>query len=244
MVIAITSHKGGTGKTTTSISLGAALQKIGKKVLLIDMDGQCNLTTTFGLKPNIQPSIIELLEGKATIENVTKRGEGKIDIIPSNYEMVLLEKKLEKVDALRNAIEPIKKLYDYIIIDCPPSLGIFTINALVASDRYLIPMVAETYQYQSIPKLVETAEKIKASINSNLKLAGILFTMHSLRKKTMLGKKIEETVRKSHPTFKTTISSSIALVECINYNQDVFEYQEESKGATDYLRLATEVITL
>lgn len=247
MIIAIATHKGGVGKTTTTLNLGAALREQKKKVMLIDLDGQCNLTTSFGLNPNNPSSVGRVLSGQLSIKEIVKRVNG-IDVVPSAYDLVTMEKGLTDVDLLETALEQEKKNYDYILIDCPPSLGIMTLNALVCADYYLIPCLAETYSYDAINKLNETVAKLRKKFNPSLKLAGVLFVMHSLRQKTMLGRKIQAAVEDSLPTFKTAIRNNIALVECVNYQQDVFLYDRENKtksnGATDYLNLSNEIVAL
>ena len=229
------------------INLGAALREQGKKVMLIDLDGQCNLTTSFGLNANDPSSIGRVLTNQLSIEQIKKTVNG-MDIVPAAYDLVTLEGRIFEIDLLKQALEPYRQSYDYILLDCPPSLGIYTMNALVAADYYMVPTLAETYSYEALNKLNETVGKIKKMYNPDIKLAGVVFTMHSQRQKTMLGKQIEETVRKNLKTFQTAIRNNIRLVECINFKQDVFLYDKDtdskSNGASDYAHLATELMSI
>jgi chromosome partitioning protein len=246
-IISVTSHKGGVGKTTTVINLGAALREKGKRVMLIDLDGQCNLTTSFGINANDPSSIGRVLTGQMNLNQITKTVNG-MDIVPAAYDLVTLEARIIEIDLLKQALEPYKNVYDYILLDCPPSLGIYTMNALVAADYYLVPTLAETYSYEALNKLNETVGKIRKVYNPSIQLAGVVFTMHSQRQKTMLGKQIEETVRKNLKTFATPIRNNIRLVECINFKQDVFLYDKDSdsksNGASDYANLAEELLQI
>ncbi|MDJ1470280.1 ParA family protein [Xanthocytophaga flava] len=244
MIIAISIHKGGTGKTTTAFSLGAAFVKQGKKVLLIDLDAQCNLTTTCGINPLLENNVGRWLLEMFSFSEVVQSKLG-MDIIPAAYELVSRESDIIKEQGsdslLKYALQEIKEEYDYIILDCPPSLGIMTTNALVAADKYIIPMLAATYSYEALGKMQNTIEKIKRRMNPSLELAGVLFTNSSTHDRTLLGKSIREATAQQVKVFQTSIRTNKALDEAANAKQAIFDYDPDSTGAKDYLKLAEEI---
>ena len=171
-----------------------------------------------------------------------------MDVIPSAHDLVVTEKEIlneigcEQI--LKNILSPLRERYDYMLIDCPPSLGIFTVNALIASDYYISPMLAQTFSYDALTKTQQIVGKVQARLNPRLQLAGVLFTQHSSNARTILGQGIERQVRNQVKVFKTTIRTNVALVEAVHQKKHIFEYAPESAGAIDYLALSTEVINL
>lgn len=171
-----------------------------------------------------------------------------MDIIPAAYELVARESDIlaesGSESLLKLQLKKIRKQYDFIILDCPPSLGIMTANALVAADSYLIPMLASTYSYQALEKMLKTVDKIKRRMNENLKLAGVLFTQHSQNSRTLLGKSIVDSTKEQVKVFDTYIRTNKALDEAAHSQQDIFTYSIESSGATDYMNLSKELINI
>ncbi len=247
MVIAISIHKGGTGKTTTALNLAAALREQGKKVLLIDLDSQCNLTSTLGLSEDSEKNVARWLLEQYSFKDVVQHRLG-MDIIPAAYELVSREADiLSEAGAetlLRGQLKALRKQYDYIILDCPPSLGIMTANALVAADQYVIPMLAATYSYIALDKMLKTVEKIKRRMNENLELAGVLFTQHSQNARTVLGKGIVDATKDQVKVFHTAIRTNKALDEAVHAKQDIFTYNKETSGAADYMQFSKELLSL
>ena len=242
-VITISNHKGGVGKTTSAINLGAGLNKLGKKVLLIDLDAQANLSQSLGLI-NQEKNIYGAIKGDYKLTPVTVlKG---LDVVPSTLDLSGAEVELSgeagREYILRELIEPIRKHYDYIIIDSPPSLGLLTINAFTASDEIFIPLQAQYLALQGLTKLIEVIDKIKKRLNKKVKVGGVLITQYDNRK--VLNRDIVEAV-KSHfknELFKTKIRDNIALAEAPTQGVDIFRYNSKSKGAEDYLALCKEVI--
>jgi chromosome partitioning protein len=242
-VIAISNHKGGVGKTTSAINFGAGLVKAGKKVLLIDFDPQTNLTQSLDiedptneiysiLKGDQKPEPIKLVKNFYIIPAVSALSAAEIELAAeAGREYILSE-----------AIADLKVTFDYIIIDCPPSLGLLTINAFTASDEVLIPMQAEYLALQGIGKMLGLVEKIKKRLNPNLIISGIFITQFDSRK--VLNRYVFETIE-SHfgdKIYDTKIRNNIALAEAPNAGQDIFRYQSTSNGAFDYLQLTKEYL--
>ena len=245
-VISISNHKGGVGKTTTAINIGAGLNKLGKKVLLIDLDAQANLSQSLGLidtagAPNIYGAIVGEYKLPPGVEII--KG---LDIIPSTLDLSGAELELSgeagREYILQELIEPIKKKYDYIIIDTAPSLSLLTINSFVASDEIFIPLQAQYLALQGLSKLIEVVGKIKRRLNKGLKVGGVIVTQYDSRK--ILNRDVVETIRAHFPkeTFNTLIRDNIALAEAPANNLDIFRYNAKSKGAEDYLALCKEII--
>ena len=253
-VIAIANQKGGVGKTTTSINLAASLGKLGKKSLLVDLDPQGNCTTGLGVnKGNIKYSIYDVLNGTVEAKKaIVKTGFTLLSIIPATINLAgldieLLEKgyqnaAFKKNEQLRNALEPIKDNYDFIIIDCPPSLGLLTTNALVASDSVIIPVQCEFFALEGITQLLNTIIMTQTRLNPNLKIEGVLLTL--LDSRTNLGLEVVEEVRKffKDKVFNTIIPRLIRLVEAPSHGEPINEYDPTSRAAEAYMNLAKEVI--
>ena len=253
-VISLVNQKGGVGKTTTSINLAASLGKLGKKSLLVDLDPQGNCTTGLGVnKGNIKYSIYDVLNGTVEAKKaIVKTGFTLLSIIPATINLAgldieLLEKgyqnaTFKKNEQLRNALETIKDNYDFIIIDCPPSLGLLTTNALVASDSVIIPVQCEFFALEGITQLLNTIIMTQTRLNPNLKIEGVLLTL--LDSRTNLGLEVVEEVRKffKDKVFNTIIPRLIRLVEAPSHGKPINEYDPTSRAAEAYMNLAKEVI--
>ena len=242
-VIAIVNQKGGVGKTTTSINLSASLGVLNKKVLLVDLDPQGNTTTGLGVnKGDIKASIYDVLNGSCLIKKaIIKTGFDYLSIIPATINLAGLDYQFKKNEQLRNAISEIKDNYDYIIIDCPPSLGVLTTNALVASDSVIIPVQCEFFALEGISQLLNTIIMTQTRLNPNLKIEGVLLTL--LDSRTNLGYEVVEEVRKyfKDKTFNTIIPRLIRLVEAPSHGMPINEYEPNSRAALAYMNLAKEV---
>ncbi|SFP87533.1 chromosome partitioning protein [Butyrivibrio proteoclasticus] len=250
-VIAIANQKGGVGKTTTSINLSAALAERGKKVLVIDTDPQGNTTSGFGLDKNeLENSIYELMIGECSIEdaiqkNVVEDLDG-VDIIPSNVNLAAVE--IELIDAdqkefiLREAISKVKDNYDFIIIDCPPSLSMLTVNAMTTANTVLVPIQCEYYALEGLSQLVHTVNLVRDRLNPELEMEGVVFTMFDSR--TNLSLQVVENVKEhiQENVYKTIIPRNIRLAEAPSYGLPINIYEPKSAGAEAYRLLADEVI--
>ncbi len=241
-VFSITNNKGGTGKTTTTLNLGAALAQKGFKVLLIDLDAQCNLSIALGVKNN-QNHIGELLVGEATFEETLVRKD-KMDILPSSRLLLSFEYRINmEPDSgyfLQEQLEG--RAYDYVLIDCPPSLGSLTVNALVASDYFIVPIQGENFAYVGLDEILQLCTKIRKRMNPNIQLGGILLNKFDMRTKfsQMIFAKLSE--NSDIKLYKSNIRQDVALMECTAFAQSIFEYAPESRGANDYMALCEEVL--
>ncbi len=247
-IIAIANQKGGVGKTTTSINLSAALAENGKKVLVIDSDPQGNTTSGFGIEKNeLENSIYELLLGDCSVEEcVIKRENTRLSILPANVNLAAAE--VELIDApskefiLKREIDYIRDKYDYIIIDCPPSLSLLTINALTTADSVLVPIQCEYYALEGLSQLIYTVNLVKSRLNPELDMEGVVFTMYDSR--TNLSEDVVQNVRsvlKQH-IFDTIIPRNIRLAEAPSRGLPINEYDPRSAGAEAYSSLAKELI--
>jgi chromosome partitioning protein len=248
MVIAIANQKGGVGKTTTAINLSAALAMSNKKVLLIDLDPQANSSLTFIDHASIDHSIYEMLiDSEVDGADFTKPTSlPGLDILPSTISLAKLEGKLlGEFDApfrLKDRIDKLIKKYDYIIIDTPPTLGLITVNALVASDYLIVPIQPSYFALEGTDDLLETVEKVRARPNPNLQVLGVLITL--LDKRTTLAKDIQDQIRQvfGDKVFRTVISKSVRLEESPAYKECIFTFAPSSSGASEYSSLCEEVI--
>ena len=247
-MIAIGNQKGGVGKTTTTVNLGAALASLNKKVLIIDSDSQGNATSGLGVeRGQVEESLYEVLVNEIDMASVVlpTSVEG-LDIVPSNIQLAAAELELIGVKnreaRLKNAIQPIKDKYDFILVDCPPSLGQLSINAFTASDTILIPVQAEYYALEGLTQLLNTIRLVQRTYNRNFRIEGVLITMLDAR--TNLGFEVVEEVKKyfQEKVYKTVIPRNIRLSEAPSYGQSVIEYDPRSRGAEMYMELAKEVI--
>lgn len=242
-IIAISNHKGGVGKTTSTINIGAGLANQGKKVLLLDIDPQANMSQSLGIKES-EHNIYGAFKGKYALEPIELYKN--LDIIPSTSDLSAAEVELSAEAGgeylLKELLEPIVSSYDFILIDCPPSLGLLTINSFTACHEVFIPLQAEYLALQGISKLLGVVDKIKKRINKELVIGGIFITQYDNRK--VLNRYVEDTINEHFKTevFKTQIRENIALAEAPNSGMDIFRYQPTSKGAEDYKNLCKEIL--
>jgi chromosome partitioning protein len=247
-IIAIANQKGGVGKTTTTINLAASLGVLEKKVLLIDADPQANASSGLGIDvESVEYGTYRLLEHSITAkEAIVATKSPNVDIIPSHIDLVAIEIELvdkeEREHMLKKAIEPLKETYDYILIDCAPSLGLLTLNALTASDSVIIPIQCEYFALEGLGKLLNTIKSIQKIHNPALDIEGLLLTMYDSRLR--LSNQVVEEVKKHFDkmVFKTIIQRNVRLGEAPSYGESIISYDAGSKGANNYLSLAQELI--
>ncbi|PTX61948.1 chromosome partitioning protein [Kordia periserrulae] len=247
-IIAIANQKGGVGKTTTSVNLAASLGVLEKKVLLIDADPQANATSGLGIDvESIETGTYQLLEHTVQAKDVVmETSSPNLDIIPAHIDLVAIEIELVDKDQreymLRKAIAEIKDEYDYILIDCAPSLGLLTLNALTAADAVMIPIQCEYFALEGLGKLLNTIKSVQKIHNPALDIEGLLLTMYDSRLR--LSNQVVEEVQKhfNDMVFSTIIQRNVRLSEAPSYGESIINYDASSKGATNYLSLAHEVI--
>jgi chromosome partitioning protein len=248
MIIAIANQKGGVGKTTTAINLAAAFARRGQKVLLLDLDPQANSSISFLDPQTIDFSAYELLmDGAENIDqSIYQTSLRGLDIIPSRINLAKLESKLVgDFDApfrLKDRLEALHKLYDVVVIDTPPTLGLITVNALVAASHVLIPIQSSYFALEGTDDLLETIEKVKTRPNPNLQVLGVVVTLHD--KRTTLAREVYEQIRRvfGAKLFETVITKSVRLEESPAYKESIFTFAPNSSGANEYAKLCEEVI--
>ncbi len=247
-IIAIANQKGGVGKTTTSINLSAALASQGKKVLIIDTDPQGNATSGFGVEKNeLDNTVYELMLGECSIkECILSEVIPNLDMLPTNVNLAAIE--IETIDVenkeyiLKNELDWIKDKYDFIIIDCPPSLSMLTVNAMSAADSVLVPIQCEYYALEGLSQLIHTINLVKSRLNEDLEMEGVVFTMYDSR--TNLSAEVVENVKDNldEKIFDTVIPRNIRLAEAPSFGQPITTYDPKSAGSVSYISLAQEII--
>jgi chromosome partitioning protein len=249
-IIAVTNQKGGVGKTTTAVNLSACLADLGKNVLLLDIDPQGNATSGVGLdKKKIRTCIYDALINDLPVEKVLYRCDiNNLSVIPATIQLagaeIELVPTLSREIRLKKVLKPIRAEFDYIIIDCPPSLGLLTVNSLTAADSVLVPIQCEYYALEGLGQLVNTINLVKKHLNSKLRIGGVLLTMFDTR--TNLSSQVAEEVQKyfGEIVFKTVIPRNVRLSEAPSYGKSIIDYDPRSKGAEVYKKLAEEVLLL
>ncbi len=242
-IIAISNHKGGVGKTTTTVNLGAGLAMQGKKILLVDLDPQANLTHCFGItKP--ETTVYEALKDDETLKPI--KVNDNLDIAPSNLDLAGAEMELSSEAGreylLNEVLLPFREKYDYIFIDCPPSLGLLTLNAFTCADEVIIPIQAHFLAIKGLTKIIEVINKVKRRINKNLSISGVVITLYDQRK--ILHRDIEETIKTyfKDKVYEAKIRQNISLAEAPTRGEDIFRYSPNSNGAADYEKLSIEFL--
>lgn len=246
-VLAIANQKGGVGKTTTSVNLAASLNATKRRVLLIDLDPQGNATMGSGInKAELENSLYEVLMGECTAREAIMQTPGGCDILPANGDLTAAEIALLQADEretrLRDIIAGLADQYDYIVIDCPPSLNMLTINALVAADGVIIPMQCEYYALEGLSALMDTIGAISATLNPALQIEGILRTMYDPRSKLTLEVSGQLFTHFGDKVYRTVVPRNIRLAEAPSYGMPVLHYDRQSRGAVAYLALAGEML--
>ncbi|WP_081210202.1 ParA family protein [Salegentibacter sediminis] len=247
-IIAIANQKGGVGKTTTSVNLAASLGVLEKKVLLIDADPQANATSGLGINvEEVELGTYQLLEHSIPAEEaIMETSSPNLDIIPAHIDLVAIEIELvdqeNRESMLKKAISPLKEKYDYILIDCAPSLGLLTLNALTAADSVVIPIQCEYFALEGLGKLLNTIKSVQKIHNNKLDIEGLLLTMYDSRLR--LSNQVVEEVQKhfGEMVFDTIIQRNVRLSEAPSYGESIINYDAGSKGASNYLSLAHEII--
>jgi chromosome partitioning protein len=245
-VYVFVNQKGGVGKTTSAISIGAYLAEQGKSTLLVDFDAQANLSSGVGVAA-VKPGVYELISGSASVEEVIRPTETpNLSVIPAGIDLsgaaVELIEQDDRDFFLRKALEPVRSRYDYILIDCPPSLGVLTINGMVSADAALIPMQCEYFALEGLTLLLQTIKRIQKRLNPGLEIGGLFFTMYDSR--TRLSQEVVSQVSAyfKQKVFATIIPRNVRLSEAPSYGQPISRYDPQSSGGRAYRSLAEEVI--
>jgi len=245
-VIAFVNQKGGVGKSTSVVNVGAGLSRLGKRALAVDLDPQANLTYHLGIKPaELRATVSELLEGRAGLDEAIVERDG-LDVIPSSLALAGTEDRIFTATGreflLREALAGLKRAYSYVLIDCPPSLGVLTLNALVAAREVYIPLEAQALPLQGLRAIREIVELVRKRLNPSLELTGIIVTKYSER--LTLNREVTGTLKEHFGDilFRTVIRATVKLAEAPSYGQDIFHYAPKSYGAEDYLALCREII--
>lgn len=241
-IIAVANHKGGVGKTTTVATLGSIFARVGVRVLMVDLDAQCNLTDTF-LKESAGPTVYEVFRDRKSYEP-TRIGE-RLDILPASLDMSALDLviggQFEKERILSDVLQKMNILERYyiVLLDCPPSLGLVTVNALVAADEVYVPLAPEVYQLKGLVKLEEICSMVSARLNPGVGISGVIVTMYNLL--VTVDAKLREIY--GEKVFRTRIRENVKLAECPMHHTEILSYAPESNGAADYVSLAKEILS-
>jgi chromosome partitioning protein len=245
MIAALINQKGGVGKTTSVINIGAGLARAGKRTMVVDLDPQAHLTYSLGIRSHeLEKSIYELLKGEASLSDVQVERYG-LSVIPATLDLSGAEVELAgeagREFLLRESLTDARD-FDYVLLDCPPSLGLLSLNALTAANEVYIPLQTEFLALQGMSKLIETIEKVRHRINKNIEVTGIIATQFDSRK--VLNREVVDKIREhfGEKVFKTCIRDNVALAEAPSFGQTIFEYKESSNGAQDYSDLCKEII--
>lgn len=247
-IISIANQKGGVGKTTTAVNLSAALATLGPSVLLVDCDSQANATTGLGIdKPSLRNSLYQGLIGESDVRSIVHPTPlPRLGIIPAQMDLIGFEVEMvsekDREKKLKQLLDPIRCDYDYIFIDCPPALGLLTLNAFTASDAVLIPLQSEFYALEGLGQLLDTIKRVKSSFNAGLRIKGILLTMYDGR--TNLAQQVVEDARKyfKDMVFKTKIPRNVKLGEAPSYGLPAILYDKQSQGSKSYMAFAREFL--
>lgn len=247
-IIAVANQKGGVGKTTTAINLSSCLSALGKKVLAIDMDPQGNMTSGLGVdKDNVEKTVYDLIIGRASVEEcLCKDVFENLDLLPTNIDLSAAEIELIGVEnkefIIRDEVAKIRDNYDFVIVDCPPSLSMLTINAMTTANTVLVPIQCEYYALEGLSQLMHTIELVKERLNPELEMEGVVFTMYNAR--TNLSLQVVENVKDNldQTIYKTIIPRNIRLAEAPSHGLPINIYDPKSSGAESYMLLAEEVI--
>ena len=246
-IIAVANQKGGVGKTTTSVNLSSLLAKKGKKVVLLDADPQGNATSGLGVDKNVEKSLYDVLVNEEPVENTLQDTiEKNLKICPSNVNLagaeVELVSQMSREHRLKEQLDQIKDKYDYIFIDCPPSLGLITLNSFTAADSVLIPVQCEYYALEGLGQLINTINLVKKHLNKSLEIEGAVLTMYDIR--TNLSNQVVKEVKKyfDDKVYKTVIPRNVRLSEATSFGMPITTYDPKSKGARSYEKLAKEFL--
>jgi chromosome partitioning protein len=245
-VLAVANQKGGVGKTTTAVNLGASIAGAGYPTLLVDLDPQCNATVALGLAKDISPNVYECLSGELTLADAARpSGIEQLDVVPSTLELAGATVELPRIagseGTLRGRLGAVKERYLFTLLDCPPSLGPLTVNALVAADKVIVPVQTEYFALEGLAQLLDTLKLIQRELNPRLTIAGMILTMHDGR--TRLGRDVEREVREHFPelVFDTVVPRNVRLGEAPSFGIPVIQHAPHSAGSAAYLKLAKEV---
>jgi chromosome partitioning protein len=245
-VLAVANQKGGVGKTTTTVNLGASIADAGYPTLLVDLDPQCNATVALGLAKEVSPNVYSCLAGDMTLTDAVRAsGVERLDIVPSTTELAGANVELPRIagseSILRNRLGAVRERYLFTLLDCPPSLGPLTVNALVAADKVIVPVQTEYFALEGLAQLLDTLSLIQRELNPRLTVAGMILTMHDGR--TRLARDVEREVREHFPelVFETVVPRNVRLGEAPSFGLPILQHAPHSAGSAAYLRLAKEV---